>query len=119
MRGLLVEQAFALLRARCKRKSRRRLDRLPKTEATFVDPMECLSVSKLPEGTGWIGKSYVVRHINFFCRVRGYVVLEMQGPLGPLGRGMDPPSMPHNSHQGFAETVSLRLRKPMPEESEE
>jgi len=33
---------------------RTRLDSLPKTEASFVEPMECLSVSKLPEGLEWI-----------------------------------------------------------------
>lgn len=33
---------------------RRRLDSLPKTEASFIEPMECLSVSKLPEGNQWI-----------------------------------------------------------------
>src|SRR3989442_7706064 len=33
---------------------RARLDSLPKTEASFVEPMECLSVSKLPEGLEWI-----------------------------------------------------------------
>ena len=32
---------------------RARLDSLPKTEASFVEPMECLSVSKLPEGLEW------------------------------------------------------------------
>jgi ATP-dependent DNA ligase len=26
---------------------------LPKTKAAFVEPMECLSVSKLPEGSQW------------------------------------------------------------------
>jgi DNA ligase D-like protein (predicted ligase) len=31
-----------------------RLGSLPKTEASFVEPMECLSVSKLPEGNEWI-----------------------------------------------------------------
>src|SRR6184192_308504 len=36
------------------RKLRARLDALPKTEASFVEPMECLSVSKLPEGLEWI-----------------------------------------------------------------
>jgi hypothetical protein len=30
------------------------LDSLPKTQATFVEPMECLSVSRLPEGESWI-----------------------------------------------------------------
>ena len=33
---------------------RARLDSLPKTEASFVEPMECLSVSKLPEGLEWL-----------------------------------------------------------------
>jgi ATP-dependent DNA ligase len=36
------------------RKLRARLDSLPRTEASFVEPMECLSVSKLPEGDQWI-----------------------------------------------------------------
>jgi DNA ligase D-like protein (predicted ligase) len=31
-----------------------RLDSLPKTEASFVEPMECLSVSTLPEGLEWL-----------------------------------------------------------------
>jgi DNA ligase D-like protein (predicted ligase) len=31
-----------------------RLDSLPKTEASFVEPMECLSMSKLPEGLEWL-----------------------------------------------------------------
>src|SRR5436189_3682024 len=33
---------------------RARLDSLPRTEASFVEPMECLSVSKLPEGLEWL-----------------------------------------------------------------
>jgi bifunctional non-homologous end joining protein LigD len=33
---------------------RARLDSLPKTRASFVEPMECLSVSKLPEGLEWL-----------------------------------------------------------------
>jgi DNA ligase D-like protein (predicted ligase) len=32
----------------------KRLMSLPKIEASFFEPMECLSVSKLPEGAGWI-----------------------------------------------------------------
>jgi hypothetical protein len=32
----------------------KRLMSLPKIEASFVEPMDCLSVSKLPEGLGWI-----------------------------------------------------------------
>src|SRR6201981_2671249 len=37
-----------------RREMRARLDSLPKTEASFVEPMECLSVSKLPEGLEWL-----------------------------------------------------------------
>jgi DNA ligase D-like protein (predicted ligase) len=33
---------------------RARLDSLPKTKASFVEPMECLSVSMLPEGLEWL-----------------------------------------------------------------
>jgi ATP-dependent DNA ligase len=32
----------------------KRLGSLPKREASFVEPMECLSVSKLPEGSQWV-----------------------------------------------------------------
>jgi ATP-dependent DNA ligase len=39
-----------------RRGMRARLDSLPKAEATFVEPMECLPVSKLPDGAGWIGE---------------------------------------------------------------
>jgi hypothetical protein len=33
---------------------RKRLNSLLKTQASFVEPMECLSVSKLPEGSQWL-----------------------------------------------------------------
>src|ERR1700694_1972435 len=33
---------------------RARLESLPRKEASFIEPMECLSVSKLPEGLEWI-----------------------------------------------------------------
>src|SRR5438128_7414626 len=36
------------------REIRARLDSLPKTEASFVEPMECLAVSKLPEGPDFV-----------------------------------------------------------------
>ena len=36
------------------RKLRARLESLPKTEASFIEPMECLSVSRLPEGPQWV-----------------------------------------------------------------
>jgi len=35
------------------RKLRARLDALPRTEASFIEPMECGLVSKLPEGPDW------------------------------------------------------------------
>jgi len=37
-----------------RKENRTRLDSLPKTEASFVEPMECLSVSKLPAGLEWL-----------------------------------------------------------------
>ena len=36
------------------RKMRARLDSLPRAEASFIEPMECLSVSKLREGPDWL-----------------------------------------------------------------
>ena len=36
------------------REMRARLESLPRTQASFIEPMECLSVSKLPEGSQWI-----------------------------------------------------------------
>src|SRR5216683_3212903 len=36
------------------RKMQARLASLPRTQASFVEPMECLSVSKLPEGLEWL-----------------------------------------------------------------
>lgn len=36
------------------RKMQARLASLPTTETSFIEPMECLSVSKLPEGATWI-----------------------------------------------------------------
>ena len=33
---------------------RRRLDSLPRTIASFIEPMGCLSVSKLAEGSQWV-----------------------------------------------------------------
>jgi hypothetical protein len=35
-------------------KMRTRSASLAKTEASFIEPMECLAVSKLPEGLQWI-----------------------------------------------------------------
>ncbi len=39
------------------REMRARLESLPRTQASFIEPMECLSVSELPEGDHWIWES--------------------------------------------------------------
>jgi len=36
------------------RRTQPRLASLPRTQASFIEPMECLSVSQLPEGAEWI-----------------------------------------------------------------
>src|SRR5215469_14200457 len=36
------------------KRMRARLESLPRTEASFIEPMECLSVLKLPGGDQWI-----------------------------------------------------------------
>jgi bifunctional non-homologous end joining protein LigD len=51
---LLIYAEFVLLKNAMHTEIGKRLGSLPKTEASFVEPMDCLSVSKLPEGLGWI-----------------------------------------------------------------
>src|SRR6266849_2322418 len=51
---LLIFPAFGFLRNAMQREMRARLESLPRTQASFIEPMECLSVSKLPEGTQWV-----------------------------------------------------------------
>ena len=51
---LLIYVESVFLKNKMQKEIRTRLDSLPKTEASFVEPMECLSVSKLPEGLEWI-----------------------------------------------------------------
>jgi ATP-dependent DNA ligase len=46
--------ASVFLRKKMQKEIRARLGSLPKIEASFVEPMECLSVSKLPEGLEWL-----------------------------------------------------------------
>jgi hypothetical protein len=64
------------------RKLRARLDSLPKTGASFIEPMECLSVSKLPGGDHGFGRSYVTHHITSLWRP----ALCGAGNAGRLGR---------------------------------
>src|SRR4029077_17738845 len=47
---LLICPAFVFLRSAMQRKMQARLASLPRKQASFVEPMEGLSVSKLPEG---------------------------------------------------------------------
>ena len=51
---------------------RARLDSLPRTEASFVEPMECLSVSKLPEGAQWVWE----------VKLDGYRALAVKSGIG-------------------------------------
>ena len=51
---------------------RARLDSLPRTEASFVEPMDCLSVSELPEGLEWIWE----------IKLDGYRVLAVKSGAG-------------------------------------
>src|SRR6266849_8875440 len=51
---LLIFPAFGFLRNAMQREMRARLESLPRTQASFIEPMECLSVSKLPEGSQWV-----------------------------------------------------------------
>src|SRR6266404_4184443 len=50
----LICPAFVFLRNAMQRKMQARLASLPTTQASFIEPMECLSVSKLPEGLEWL-----------------------------------------------------------------
>jgi hypothetical protein len=51
---LLIYAEFVLLKNSMHTEIGKRLGSLPKTEASFLEPMDCLSVSKLPAGLGWI-----------------------------------------------------------------
>jgi hypothetical protein len=51
---LLICPAFVFLGNAMQRKMQERLALLPRTQASFIEPMECLSVSRLPEGGPWI-----------------------------------------------------------------
>jgi hypothetical protein len=51
---LHIHAEFVFLKNAMQTEIGKRLASLPKTEASFVEPMECLSVSKLPEGLEWI-----------------------------------------------------------------
>jgi len=52
--SLLIHAEFVFLKNAMHKEIGKRLVSLSKTEASFVEPMDCLSVSKLPEELDWI-----------------------------------------------------------------
>jgi len=73
---------------------------LLKAKATFIEPMDCLPVSKLPEGPAWFGRAYVVDHIR---------ALPWRSTLCGCGTRHQPlkltelPPMLHNSTRGLSQ----------------
>jgi hypothetical protein len=78
------------------KQTRRQLGSLPKAEASFIEPMECLSVSKLPEGDRWIweilcgGPHRLLLWCPTLCGAGDEVWLQMHAGGSPT---------PHNSYQ--------------------
>ena len=73
---------------------RARLDSLPKTEASFVESMECLSVSKLREGVQWL------------CGDERYVALTL---IGDVAQGKVCRKAPHNLKRASSLLLVLAL----------
>src|ERR1700719_4443925 len=69
---LLICPAFVFLRNAMQRQTQARLASLPRTQASFIEPMECLSVSKLPEAATWIWE----------IKLDGYRALAVKSPIG-------------------------------------
>src|SRR6266403_2666503 len=69
---LLICPAFVFLRNAMQRKMQARLASLPRTQASFIEPMECLSVSRLPVGGPWIWE----------IKLDGYRALAVKSPTG-------------------------------------
>src|SRR5438309_122027 len=63
-RQRLTEPSSPQPKSVMQREMRARLGSLPRTEASFVEPMECLAVSTLPEGAPWIWET---RRISSAC----------------------------------------------------
>ena len=51
---MLIYPGSVLLKNTMRAEIAKRLGSLPEREASFVEPMECLSVSKLPESSQWV-----------------------------------------------------------------
>src|SRR5689334_8643826 len=69
---LLICPTFVFLRNAMQRKMQARLGSLPRTQASFIEPMECLSVSRLPEGAPCIWE----------IKLDGYRALAVKSPTG-------------------------------------
>jgi ATP-dependent DNA ligase len=69
---LLICPAFVFLKNAMQRKMQARLASVPRTQASFIEPMECLSVSKLPEAATWIWE----------IKLDGYRALAVKSPIG-------------------------------------
>ena len=88
------------------RKLRARLDSLPKMEASFIEPMECLSVSKLPGGNQWVWEILCSPPHNFFCGGERYVALTL---IGDVAQGKVCRKAPHNLKRGSSLLLVLAL----------
>jgi len=73
----------------------KRLGSLPKRDASFVQPMECLSVSKLPEDSRWLWE--------ILCGPPHKISVAFSvmwcGAWDASQEDAGPPPMPHNSNQ--------------------
>src|SRR6266704_5290728 len=69
---LLICPAFVFLGNAMQRNMQARLASLPRTQASFIEPMECLSVSRLPVGGPWIWE----------IKLDGYRALAVKSPTG-------------------------------------
>jgi DNA ligase D-like protein (predicted ligase) len=72
VRALLICPGFVFLKNAMQRKMQARLASLPRTQASFIEPMECWLVSKLPEGALWIWE----------IKLDGYRALAVKSPTG-------------------------------------
>lgn len=69
---MLICAASVFLNDAMQRNIQTRLASLPRTQASFIESMECLSVSKLPEGAPWIWE----------IKLDGYRALAVKPPSG-------------------------------------
>ena len=72
-----------------------KLNSLPRREAAFIEPMECLALTKLPEGSGWV----------YEIKLDGYraVAINAKGKLSLYSRKRKPF---HRQYPYFVEALS-------------